>query len=148
MKFIQSIIPAMALWFATGNALADAGHEHDHHHGSEMPSGHWMAPEEAARRPNPVGADSASLARGKELFEKNCVSCHGSAGRGDGPVGAALSPKPANLAVMAPQHSAGDLAWKIAHGRGAMPAWKDALKDRQIWDVVNYLQKDLSTAGN
>ncbi len=38
-----------------------------------------------------------SLARGKQLFEQNCISCHGATGHGDGPAAAALSPKPANF---------------------------------------------------
>lgn len=145
MKHIQSIISVFALLCATSVTWADA--DHDEHHTSTMPHGHWMAPEDAAKRPNPIHADSASLARGKKLFEKNCTSCHGPAGRGDGPVSAALSPKPANLAVMAPQHTSGDLAWKIAHGRGAMPAWKGVLSEKQTWDLVNYLQKGLSRTG-
>lgn len=102
--------------------------------------GHWMAPEEAAKRPNPVKANNASRARGKKLFAANCATCHGVAGRGDGPAGAALNPKPADLATMAGQHPDGDFAWKIAEGRGAMPAWKQTLKDKQIWDLVNFIQ--------
>jgi mono/diheme cytochrome c family protein len=101
---------------------------------------HWMAPPDAARRKNPVPADGASIERGKKVFDANCVSCHGKEGRGDGPAAAALSPKPADLKAMARQHSDGDYAWKIANGRGAMPAWQGVLDDKQIWDVVNYVQ--------
>jgi hypothetical protein len=34
---------------------------------------------------------------GRRLFETNCVLCHGPAGKGDGPVGAALTPQPRDL---------------------------------------------------
>jgi len=34
------------------------------------------------------------LAKGKELFVKNCQSCHGKEGRGDGPAASGLSPRP------------------------------------------------------
>ena len=37
------------------------------------------------------------LAQGKALFGRNCSSCHGTEGRGDGPAGAALSPAPRDL---------------------------------------------------
>ena len=108
--------------------------------------GHWMAPEDAAKRKNPVAADAASIARGKKLFQANCASCHGAQGKGDGPAGRALKPKPADLAAMAGQHPDGDFAWKIANGRGLMPAWKGMLSEAQIWDTVNFIQS--LAAGN
>lgn len=101
---------------------------------------HWTAPREAAERPNPVPADRASLLRGKALYQRYCVACHGRSGRGDGPAGATLAAKPSNLREMAKMHAAGDLAWKIANGRGPMPAWKKVLTEHQIWDLVNFIQ--------
>ena len=35
---------------------------------------------------NPVPADAVSLERGRILFERNCMLCHGAAGLGDGPI--------------------------------------------------------------
>lgn len=37
------------------------------------------------------------LSSGEVLFKENCASCHGMDGRGDGPAGHALKPKPANF---------------------------------------------------
>jgi len=43
----------------------------------------------------PIAANAAGdAAKGKVLFETNCASCHGTSGKGDGPVGAALQPPP------------------------------------------------------
>ena len=44
----------------------------------------------------PIAASAAGdAAKGKTLFETNCASCHGTSGKGDGPVGLALpEPKP------------------------------------------------------
>ncbi len=39
----------------------------------------------------------ANLARGKELFQKSCASCHGKTGVGDGPNAAAFASPPADL---------------------------------------------------
>ncbi len=103
---------------------------------------HWSAPEEAAKRPNPIPTDPTSIERGRALFQTHCAVCHGPKGLGDGPASSALTPRPDNLAVMAGQHPAGDLAWKIEKGRGAMPPWKGILTGPQIWDLVNFL-KDL-----
>lgn len=99
---------------------------------------HWMAPPDAAQRKNPVRATPAAIAAGKATYDANCASCHGVSGKGDGPASAALPTKPADLAVMVGEHPDGDLAWKIANGRGAMPAWKGTLSEKQIWEVVRY----------
>lgn len=123
------------------------GHDHgamkgmDHGSMKGMDYGeHWMAPPEATARRNPVPPDSASIARGNKIFQANCASCHGKSGQGDGPAGAPLNPKPPDLKTMAGHHPDGDLAWKIANGRGAMPAWKGVLEEKQIWDLVNYMK--------
>ena len=102
--------------------------------------GHWLAPEDAEKQKNPVAASAASIKRGRNLYETNCASCHGAQGRGDGPVSKTLLPKPADLASMAGQHPDGNFAWKIANGRGLMPAWKGTLSEAQIWDTVNFIQ--------
>ncbi|MCX5739526.1 MAG: cytochrome c [Proteobacteria bacterium] len=49
----------------------------------------------------PFAASAAGdAAKGKTLFETNCASCHGTSGKGDGPVGVALpEPKPRNFTV-------------------------------------------------
>jgi len=40
----------------------------------------------------PAGAaGAADAAKGKALYEQNCVSCHGPGGKGDGPTGQALA---------------------------------------------------------
>lgn len=101
---------------------------------------HWNAPAQMTERVNPMKRTTESLQRGKELYKKNCISCHGDEGRGDGPVASALKQKPADLVAMAGHHTGGDFAWKIAEGRGAMPGWKESLTEEQIWDLVNFIQ--------
>jgi len=100
----------------------------------------WLAPHEMAQRVNPVNKTSESIQRGKELYMKRCPSCHGASARGDGPAANGLRQKPSDLAAMAGMHEDGDVAWKIAEGRGAMPGWKETLTDEQIWDLVNFIQ--------
>jgi len=78
--------------------------------------------------------------RGRDLFLSNCISCHGNSGRGDGPVALALTPKPADLVVMASMHPAGEFYWKIENGRSSMPAWKDTLSKNQIRELINYIK--------
>ena len=45
-----------------------------------------------------IPGETPSLARGAEVFQRECSTCHGVFGKGDGPAGQNLSPQPANLA--------------------------------------------------
>jgi mono/diheme cytochrome c family protein len=47
------------------------------------------------------------MARGRALFAQSCATCHGPEGKGDGPGGAGLTPKPRNFTQPA--------AWKNGH---------------------------------
>lgn len=133
-KILLSILVAISMVsiYAEGNHKGGHG---DHHGG-----GHWASPKEAAAKPNPIKSNAASIGRGKKSYYQFCSSCHGAKAMGDGPAGAALNPKPTNLKAMSGGHPDGDFAWKIANGRGAMPAWKGLLKENQIWDLVNFIQ--------
>jgi mono/diheme cytochrome c family protein len=109
---------------------------------SKRPTGdrHWTAPSEAAKRLNPVKRNQTSIKGGKRLFVTHCVVCHGPQARGDGPAAAGLAQKLPDFVMMAGHHSDGDVAWKIANGRGAMPAWKGTLSEKDIWDLTNFIQ--------
>jgi mono/diheme cytochrome c family protein len=99
----------------------------------------WKAPEKARVMKNPV-AKAAGIAEAKVAYDKNCVLCHGTAGKGDGPAAAAINPKPRNLADRAIQgQTDGELFWKITEGRGLMPGWK-TLPEQVRWGLVNYVR--------
>ena len=102
--------------------------------------GHWSAPPEAVKRANPIPRDQTSIERGKNLFKTYCSACHGLEGRGDGPAAAGLNPKPPNLVKMAGHHADGDIAWKIANGRGPMPGWEKVISEEDIWHLTNFIQ--------
>jgi mono/diheme cytochrome c family protein len=44
-----------------------------------------------------IASSPELIAKGKDLFEKNCISCHGSAGHGDGPAAGTMDPRPRNF---------------------------------------------------
>ena len=56
----------------------------------------YGVPAEYANLVNPVSADDASLQRGEENYQTNCIRCHGEEGRGDGPIAARQNPKPSD----------------------------------------------------
>jgi mono/diheme cytochrome c family protein len=93
--------------------------------------------------PNPVPADTASLTRGQVVYEANCTLCHGEEGRGDGPAGLALRPRPADFRVhMAAGHTDAELFNWVANGVDGtqMPGFKDELSEQERWDVINYIR--------
>jgi mono/diheme cytochrome c family protein len=92
--------------------------------------------------PNPISADQTSLQRGNELFQINCVVCHGTGGKGDGPIASKLLNKPFDLTSF-PIHSItdGGIFFVISTGvPGKMPALNENLTVRERWDVVNYVR--------
>jgi mono/diheme cytochrome c family protein len=134
---ILSIVLALSLGLFINQITSANGKGHAETSRSHK---HWSAPPEAAKRVNPVPRDKASIERGKKLYQTHCVVCHGSEGKGDGPAAAGLTPRSTNLLKMAGHHPDGDFAWKIANGRGAMPAWKDVLREHHIWDLTNFIK--------
>ncbi|HMK07983.1 MAG TPA: DUF4149 domain-containing protein, partial [Anaerolineales bacterium] len=93
---------------------------------------------------NPVPPNDASIASGRALYTKDCVSCHGPAGKGDGPIGLTLNPRPADLTLhtIPGVHPDGQLFAWISDGYpgSVMPAWRTSLSDTLRWDLVNYLR--------
>jgi len=126
---------------ASSLALATGAHVGGHDSSaSSQNMGHWMAPATEAATPNPIRVTVGSIRKGEKIYQNNCSSCHGKDADGNGMAGMMLKPKPADLRAMAGYHPDGDFAYKIREGRGAMPAWKNALGDNQVWHLVNYIQ--------
>jgi mono/diheme cytochrome c family protein len=104
-------------------------------------SSDWKAPPSVVNRPNPVPANANTIALGQKLFAGNCMTCHGPAGRGDGPGAAALEKKPADLTARIKAGATdGELFWKISEGRSPMISWKGSLSETQRWELVNYIK--------
>ena len=72
---------------------------------------------------------------GKDLFVAYCASCHGMAGRGDGPVSSVLKAKLPDLSTLAARRGGkfpvadlekmimGETTSQAAHGTREMPVW-------------------------
>ncbi len=103
--------------------------------------GLWTAPTEAAARANPLTATTSVVALGRDLFMRDCASCHGERGRADGPLASWLPQKPLDLALPAIQSQTdGVLFWKIAVGRGRMLSTQNTMTDDERWAVVGYVR--------
>ncbi|HJQ85719.1 MAG TPA: HAD-IC family P-type ATPase [Candidatus Binatia bacterium] len=71
---------------------------------------------------------------GEVLYRRYCASCHGVAGRGDGPAATALCPPPSDLTRL--ESSVSDLMRQIdgrrtirAHGTAPMPVWGEVFEE-------------------
>ena len=105
---------------------------------------------------NPLRKDQAKfkeyVAKGGELYIRNCMYCHGDNLDGKGHFAKGFNPPPANfqdpgtIAMLQEAY----LFWRIAKGgpglpqestpwNSVMPAWEDRLSEEQIWQVIMYL---------
>lgn len=102
----------------------------------------WPVPDKFAKMANPVPSDATSLKEGKEIWAKNCQSCHGKSGLGDGPKAAQLKTEAGNFSLPATQkQSDGALYYKTSEGREDMPSFKKKIPDAEdIWKVVSYMR--------
>jgi mono/diheme cytochrome c family protein len=108
----------------------------------------WVAPEAERTRQNPLSPSDDNLRRGKALFMKHCSSCHGTAGRGDGPAAAFGLVTPRDLTVPAVQTrlSDGEIFWKLSTGwrNGGdviMPAAQEKVgKENDRWAIVLFVR--------
>lgn len=55
----------------------------------------WLTRSEAAWAAEPI--PEAAMKGAKEIWQTRCVTCHGPGGKGDGPAGVALNPKPGDF---------------------------------------------------
>jgi mono/diheme cytochrome c family protein len=100
----------------------------------------WVAPDAEKAKKSPIASSTKVAAQGKKLAQVNCVSCHGTSGKGDGAAAAALNPKPADWTSPKIQSETdGELFWKITTGRGAMPPWRH-LPEADRWALVQYIR--------
>ena len=94
------------------------------------------------RLTNPVPLNAESLARGQLLYQQQCLSCHGLGGRGDGPVGRSLNPRPADLRTHVTQHTEGQIFYWITNGipDTPMPAFKDQISVEDRWRITTFIK--------
>lgn len=101
----------------------------------------WVAPVRAAKKKNPIEVNEASLVKGKAVWAKECASCHGDKGKGDGSAVKDLEKKPGDMtSTKTQEQSDGALFWKITEGNKPMASYAQTLSEEDRWHVINYLR--------
>jgi mono/diheme cytochrome c family protein len=89
----------------------------------------------------PVSAKERDTVSGREIYVNTCIRCHGIDGKGA--MGMQFVPPPADLTSDAVQNRLDATLFKRIHdgkANTAMGAWKYALSDDEIWDVLAYIR--------
>ena len=85
----------------------------------------------------------ADVTRGKTVYERHCVSCHGISGWGDGPEAGSLKVAPVNFHRFSSYlKSDEELQRAIEHGLvfSPMHSWQGRLTETEIRDVIEYIR--------
>jgi len=92
------------------------------------------APESAKKTRNPYEGQAAAAQAGKQLYGRNCLSCHGVAGKGTGNVPSLVDGKLESV-------TSGEVFWFITQGdkNNGMPSWA-FLPANQRWQIVTYVK--------
>ena len=99
----------------------------------------WVVPDNFKSMKNPVAQGDVSTKAGMALWVKNCASCHGKAGLGDGVKARALKTNPGDFSKAGYQSQTdGELFYKTKNGRGDMPKYDGKITDDEIWNLINY----------
>ena len=101
----------------------------------------WDVPAKFKNMANPVDADAESIKIGRMLYNKNCASCHGKVGLGDGVKARGLDTFSGDFSGEYYQNQTdGEHFYKTKFGRGEMPKYENKIDDEDIWHMVNYMR--------
>lgn len=156
MKAILNVVLVGIFTFSSVAFTAgthSGGHGHHEEHGSHKHDS-WVQPPSPYSGKSWANWENKALAQtGKRLYQQQCASCHGTSGKGDGPVAGGLAHKPADLTNhfhLAPGKGDDYLFWRISEGgavapfkdmQSAMPAFKAVLSESDRWAVLTYIHQ-------
>lgn len=96
---------------------------------------------------NPLPVTQENIDEGKRLYDVFCVACHGTAGKGDGPVVKLLLSRE-NFGLQPPAYDSdqlkeateGQIYYATQYGKGNMGPYTSQLNSYERWQVVQYVQ--------
>ncbi len=98
----------------------------------------WEVPADKKVKVAPIQFNTETIKKGEAIYKQNCQMCHGDPTKGNY---AKLTPSPGDPASETYQNQTdGSMFYKITTGRGAMPQFKDVLKEEERWLVISYIR--------
>ena len=101
----------------------------------------WEVPARFKNMKNPELANKASIDIGTRIYRRDCLSCHGRTGLGDGTKARELETFSGDFSSAEFHNQTdGEMFYKTKFGRGEMPAYDKKVPDEDIWNLVNYMR--------
>ena len=102
----------------------------------------WKVPAADSKKKSPIKAgDASAISAGKAIWVKDCKSCHGVKGLGDGTKAEKIDISCGDFSSKEFQSlTDGDMFYKTKIGRKPMPSFKEKLGDTEIWQLVAYMR--------
>lgn len=82
----------------------------------------------------------AQINRGKKLYQKHCLSCHGPYGKGDGAAAAGQERRPADLEKLAEEVKHFLFFMSISQYDGRMPGWRESFTEEEREELSAYIK--------
>lgn len=104
--------------------------------------GAWNVPDSYKAKTNTFSSDESLVDLGKMTYMKQCRSCHGNKGLGDGPKARGLKTYPGNFSDAKFQaHSDGELYYMSIIGRDEMPNFENKIPEEEDrWALIMYIR--------
>ena len=102
----------------------------------------WKVPAaDASKKSTVKSGDAGAISDGKAIWGKDCKSCHGVKGLGDGTKADKIDISCGDFSSKEFQAlTDGELFYKTKVGRKPMPSFKEKLSDSEVWSVVAYMR--------
>lgn len=110
---------------------------------AQKAGGPWTIPAKYKTMKSTIKAGDASITTvGKDLYLKNCKSCHGAKGLGDGPKSASLKTIVSSFTdAKFKAQAAGDVYYQTMVGRDEMPNFEKKIPDEaDRWALIAYIK--------
>jgi mono/diheme cytochrome c family protein len=98
----------------------------------------WIVPDDKKGKLSTFPFNDETRKAGEKLFSVNCMSCHGTPGKGNF---LKLVPSPGDPATEKIQQNIdGEMFYKVITGRGQMPSFRSVLTSNEVWNIISYIR--------